>query len=479
MSIDKTKAKKEKAFASIGLRSFLTVIVILCVLLAIAGSLSYFLPQGSYEKDAEGVIIEGSYKAGETVGIPIWRVLTAPLRVFASSDALTIIMISVFLLIMSGVFNILEKTSGVRVLMSALVRKLSNKKRAVIAVSVLFFMLFGSLFGMFEELVTLLPLTLVLMLSLGFDSMTGLGVCMLSACFGFASAITNPFSVGIASQVAGTAVTDGVWLRLVFFALIYGVLILFLLRHVAVIRRDPLRSPTYDTDKDKRLGMSVVEQQGEGERRTLRIYAVFFIVQAVVLLLIATVSAISSLAIPLLAISFLFGGLTCGFLLDKPRHILRFFGQGAVAMLPAVVMIAFASSVKFVIEESGVMDTLIYYATDFLTGKGPFVTVLLVYALILFLQFFIGSASAKILLVMPMILPICEPLGISPSLIILVYCMADGFTDMIIPTNPILLVGLSMGGVSYGKWFKWTWKLQAILLLLTVGILYFATVIGY
>ena len=126
MSTDKTR--KEKAFASIGLRSFLTVIVILSVLLALAGSLSYFLPQGSYEKDAEGVIVEGSYAAGETVGIPVWRVLTAPVRVFASSDALTMILISVFLLIMSGVFNILEKTSGVRVLMSALVAKLANKK---------------------------------------------------------------------------------------------------------------------------------------------------------------------------------------------------------------------------------------------------------------------------------------------------------------------------------------------------------------
>ena len=479
MSTDATKAKKEKAFASIGLRSFLTVIIILTVLLTLAGALSYFLPQGSYDRDADGVIVQGSYEAGVTVGIPVWRVLTAPVRVFASSDALTIILISVFLLIMSGVFNILEKTSGVRVLMSTLVRKLSNKKRAVVAVAILFFMLFGSLFGMFEELVTLLPLTLVLMLSLGFDSMTGLGVCMLSACFGFAAAITNPFSVGIASQVAGTAVTDGVWLRLVFFALIYGVLLLFVLRHTKTIERDPLRSPTYEVDKEKRRNLTPIDEPSEKEKRTLRVYAVFFLVQAVVLLLIATVSAISSFAIPILAISFLVGGLTCGLFLDKAGRIFRIFGQGAAAMLPAVVMIAFASSVKFVIEESGVMDTLIYYATDFLTGKGPFVTVLLIYALILFLQFFIGSASAKILLVMPMILPICESLGISHSLVILVYCMADGFTDMIIPTNPVLLVGLSMAGVSYGKWFKWTWKLQGILLLLTVGVLYFATMIGY
>ena len=101
------------------------------------------------------------------------------------------------------------------------------------------------------------------------------------------------------------------------------------------------------------------------------------------------------------------------------------------------------------------------------------------YLLILFLQFFIGSASAKIFLVMPIIMPIATALGISPALVILAYCMADGFTDVILPTNPVLLVGLSMANVSYGKWIKWTWKLQLILLLLTVLTLAFAVGIGY
>jgi uncharacterized ion transporter superfamily protein YfcC len=57
--------------------------------------------------------------------------------------------------------------------------------------------------------------------------------------------------------------------------------------------------------------------------------------------------------------------------------------------------------------------------------------------------------------------------------------MADGFTDVIIPTNPILLVGLSMANVSYTKWVKWTWKLQLIVFALTIGVLFFGTCIGY
>jgi uncharacterized ion transporter superfamily protein YfcC len=83
------------------------------------------------------------------------------------------------------------------------------------------------------------------------------------------------------------------------------------------------------------------------------------------------------------------------------------------------------------------------------------------------------------MLVLPIVLPICKSIGISSEMVILAYCMADGFTDVILPTNPVLLVGLSMANVSYGKWFKWTWKLQAILLALTLGVLFFAVGIGY
>jgi uncharacterized ion transporter superfamily protein YfcC len=95
------------------------------------------------------------------------------------------------------------------------------------------------------------------------------------------------------------------------------------------------------------------------------------------------------------------------------------------------------------------------------------------------LQIFIGSASAKIMLIMPMVLPIIPMLGISTQLLILAYCIADGFTDVILPTNPVLLISLSMANVSYGKWVRWTWKLQLFVFAFTIFILWFATAIGY
>lgn len=458
----------------------MTVVAILLAILLLCGSLSYLIPQGQFLRDGEGNILTESFTQKEVSGIPFWRVITAPVRVFASGDALTIIMISIFLLIMSGIFNLLEKTDGVKAFIGYLMTRLEGKSRQIVPAAVLVFMLFGSLFGMFEELVTLLPLMIVFMLSLKMDTMMGLGVCMLAACFGFSAAITNPFSVGIASQYAGIASSDGMWLRVAFFAVTYVCLCGFLLLYLRKIQKDPRKSLTWEHDQHRRESLSFAWEETPQQRRLVRIYGCFFGVQAVLLIAIASIRALSGLAIPLLAASFLISGLLCGYLVTRRfSQVMKHFFSGAAAMLPAVVMLAIASSVKLVMEESGIIDTIMYYVLNLLMGKSRFVAILLIYFLIIFLQLFIGSATAKIVLVMPIVMPIANALGISPTLVILTYCMADGFSDVIIPTNPVLLIGLSMANVSYPKWVKWTWKLQLMIFGLSLLVLLLGIAVGY
>ena len=476
--VEKTK---EKAFSSISVKSFVSVVVILVMMIALCGILSLIIPQGHFLKNENGEIIAGTFTQGEVQGIEFWRIITAPFRVFFVEGNLTIIMISLFLLIMSGVFNLLDKTNGIKVIMNKMVKKFENKKKAVICICVLFFMLFGSLFGLFEELVTLLPFVTIFMLSLGFDTMTGLGVCMLSACFGFSAAISNPFSVGIASSFAGVSTLSGVWLRIVLFVLVYLLVCAFILHYSKKIANNPKLSLSYKSDKKLRKTMEFsLEECTEKDNKTFKVYLIFFIVQLVVLTLIASIRAISSFAIPILAVSFLIGGIIAGLcVVDNKKEVFVHMGKGALAMLPAVLLIALASSVNLVMQESGILDTIMNSIINFLQGKNLFVCGLFIYLLVLVLQVFIGSASAKIFLVMPILVPICSVIGLSPNMLILIYCIADGFSDVFLPTNPVLLIGLSMSNVSYGKWVKWTWKIQLGILLLSLLLLFFGLQIGY
>ena len=478
---NKDNEKREKAFSSIGLRSFLTVVIILTAVIIVSGALSYFIPQGEFQRDDTGAIIPDSYVQGKIGGIAPWRILTAPFRVFVSEDSLTIIMISAFLLIMSGIFNLIDKTGGIRILIGRIMKKLRDKGGPIVCITTLIFMLFGSFFGMFEELVTLLPLVIMFMLSINMDTMTGLGACMIAACFGFSAAITNPFSVGLAAQVADINPSNGVWLRIVFFGIVYTILCAFLMLHLRKIEKDPKISPTYEIDIEKRENLVSCDSSSlKNSDKIFKAYAIFFALQGVMLLLIASVKAIASLAIPLLAVSFLVAGIVAGLCVtDKKSTVFKYIFDGAVSMLPAVLMIALASSVKLVMTESGIIDTIMHTVISILDGKSKFLAIVLIYLLILVIQVFIGSASAKIMLIMPIVMPIAVAIGLSPEIVILAYCMADGFTDVILPTNPILLVGLSMANVSYGKWVKWTWKLQAVIFAVTILILFFGIAINY
>ena len=382
---------------------------------------------------------------------------------------------------MSGIFNVMEKTGGIKTFILSIMNRLRDKGGPVVCITVLIFMLFGSLFGMFEELVTLLPLIVVFMLSMKMDTMVGLGSCLLAACFGFSTAITNPFSVGTAAQYAGIHTSSGAWLRILFFVIVYFVLCAFLMFYLKKIEQNPEASPTYLSDQKRRETLNFeIGTAPENQQRIFRVYSAFFVTQGVLLVAIACIREISGFAIPILAASFLISGLIAGFIVSKSfKSVMAYFLKGAAAMLPAVIMIAIASSVKLVMDESGIIDTVMYLVLSLLIGKSKFITILLIYALILFLQLFIGSASAKIFLVMPIVLPITNTLGISPSLVILTYCMADGFTDVILPTNPVLLIGLSMANVSYFKWLKWTWKLQLLLFIISILVLLFGVFIGY
>ena len=479
-SAEPVEKKKEKAFANISTRAFITVVVMLVVILAASAILTLFIPQGSYNR-VDGTIDINSFTYGQVKGIAFWRVITAPFRVFASEDALSVIMISLFLLIMSGVFNIIEKTGGINSIIKYTKQKFSAKKVPVLCLIVLIFMAFGSFFGMFEELVTLLPIVVILALSLGFDTLTGLGMCMMAACFGFSSAITNPFSVGLASDMVGAKVADGMYMRIILFVLIYIMVCGFLLLHNRRISKNPSKSLTFEIDQQKRLKLGAgFDGLTTEDKSIFKVNVIFFAVQLFVLILVASISAISSYAIPILSVSFLVGGLICGSVITKNfKSVLKWLGQGMLSMLPAIALIALASSVKLVMTESGIIDTVLHFVIEGLKGKSAFATILIIYALILFLQIFIGSASAKIFLIMPILFEICAALGISPNLVILTYCMADGFTDVIIPTNPVLLIGLSMTGVSYGKWFRFTWLFQIAVLALTVLMLFVGVQVGY
>lgn len=345
-------------------------------------------------------------------------------------------------------------------------------------------MIFGAFFGIFEESVALMPVLILLSLSLGWDTLTGMAMSLLAAGFGFATAITNPFSIGIASNLADTEILSGALYRLFIFIVIYGVLQFFVVRHAKKIEKNPLLSPTYEIDQNKVKAFDLNQSMPfQNEHKTFKVYTILFIVLFVGIIgvgLLELLFDISIPAIPVMAAIFLLGGLLGGYLVSKDiKYTFKTFFNGMLGVAPAFILIVLAVSVKHVIVSAEIMDTILYHLAELLRGQSAISAILMIYLLVLVVQFFIGSASAKAFLIMPLLIPLVDLLQMSREIAILAFIFGDGYTNVIFPTNGVLLIGLSIAGVSYTKWVKYTYKLQIVTLILTIIFLIVAIWIGY
>jgi len=475
---------ENKNLINISKKSFFSVLIILGSLMVVAFVLTYVIPQGAYDRDIDGNIIADTFHYLNGDLLPIYKLFTAPFELFASSDGLTAIMICLFLFVLGGFFQVMDKTNGIKVIIKKLIERFKKQKYTLIRIIVLIFMMFGAFFGVFEESIALLPIMILLSLSLGFDTLIGLGMTLLAAGFGFATAITNPFSVGIASEIAGINILSGGLYRLIIFVIMYFLVSGFLVMYAKKIEKNPEKSLTYESDKEKSRNFELDSELAiVGEQKIFRVYSIVFIILAFAIIassLLQLILGVSIPTIPVMAATFLIGGFISGWLVTKDiKFVGKTFLKGILSVLPAALLIMMATSVKFIISEGQIMDTILHALETFFKDKPAVLGILGIYFMILFIQFFIGSASAKAFLIMPILIPLVSLIGITKELAILAFVFGDGYTNVIFPTNGVLLIGLSIANVGYGKWFKWTYKLQLATLLLTITLLILGLFIGY
>jgi uncharacterized ion transporter superfamily protein YfcC len=123
------------------------------------------------------------------------------------------------------------------------------------------------------------------------------------------------------------------------------------------------------------------------------------------------------------------------------------------------------------------MPTIIHAINTFTAGRSPFVIALMLYGIILVLEFFISSSTAKAILVMGMLAVV--NVGLSTQMLVLIYTFADGYTNVLFPTSPVLLIGLSMIEVDYFKWVKKSVPLFLINLALVILFIWLGIRFGY
>ena len=221
-------------------------------------------------------------------------------------------------------------------------------------------------------------------------------------------------------------------------------------------------------------------QADEKFDRGLKAFAVILGLGILLVLSSGIVPALQDYTMIIVSLMFLVAGIVSVKLAGVKWGIFgKDFLEGIVSVLPAVLMILMASSIKYILVEANILDTILHWAVTYAEGLQPWMIILFLYLLVLVLNFFIASGSAKAFLLIPLIVPMAQMFGISPQLCILAFAFGDGFSNAFYPTNPVLLISLGLADVSYGTWVKRTWKFQVTNLMLTSFILIAGFVIGY
>lgn len=393
----------EKTALGASVKSFITAIIVIFIMMVLTYALTFIIPGG---------------------GIPFWKWALSPILVLFGEDNGSLIAIIALLVVLGGVFHVLDKFGVLRLLLDKITARFGESRRILLAVIPLFFMALGSAAGTFEECVPLVPVVVALAIRLGWDALTGLGMSILAAGCGFAAGVCNPFTVGVAQELAGLPMFSGIWLRAAAFMVIYILLMLFLLGHVKKIEKP----------------MGEISIEGMSDSSTKKIVQ------------------------------------SSGNRLGK---LLVTFKDGVVSVLPGVLLILMANSIRYTLMEGNILDVILQSAISFASGMPRWSVILFIYALVLFLNFFIPSGSAKAFLLMPLIVPTAEAFGISAQLCVVAFAFGDGFSNVFYPTNPVLLISLGLANVSYGTWVKWSVKFQLVNLVLTSALLLFGLAVGY
>lgn len=464
----------------ISTRAFVQSLVILFVLMMAAGILTRVLPAGTYARTpAEGreLIDPTSYRTVPRPDYPVWRWFTAPIEVLGAPGNLTVIVIIIFILFIGGAFSVLEQSGIVRAAIRRIVQRFGHRKYTLLLVVSFFFMALGAFFGIFEEVVPLVPVMIALSCSLGWDILVGLGMSILATNLGFSAAVTNPFTIGVAQGLAGLPLFSGWWLRVPIFVVIYALFAAFLTAYARRVERDPAHA---QMPRKEHPALQELGQEPPHVGRALAWFGGATLLILAVLFIGPFIPALSDYTLPLVGVLFLMAGVGAGLLSGAGgRTVGRALLDGWKGIAASIPLILMAASIRHIVVQGGILDTILHMASQPFQGASPFVSVLAMLGLTLALEFFVPSGSAKAFLMMPVLIPLGELLGITRQTVVLAYCFGDGFSNLMYPTNPVLLISLGLASTGYPRWFRWSLPLWLWVFLAAILFLGIAVLIGY
>jgi len=449
--------------------------VILIVIILIAMALTWVIPSGKYARvedpnSGKKVVDATSFEYVEDKSVSPLDLPMIIINAFSdNADLITLILLS------GAAVHMLTASGALQALVASIARKFSSKAEIFIPLLMLVFALICTTQAV-NTFIAFAPITVMLALSLGLDSIVGVGIILLGGAIGFSTGTLNVSTTLVAQKIAELPNYSGIGYRWVCFAVFYVVTCAFMVAYAKKIEKNPEKSPMYDLDQTSEFRNGSLDDFGKLDtRKWLCLGALLVALIVIVYGCIKLDWSFAEQSAIFLVLSIVVG-IIAGFDANK---ICTEFMAGTKKMLTAAFIIMFARAIGGVLSAGVITDTIVHAMAVALQGLPAAllgVGMLIANNLI---NVVLTSGSGQAAAVMPIMIPLSDLLGVTRQTCILSFNFGDGFCNYILPTSTALMGILSAGNVPYDRWMRFMWKMFLIWLGVGAVMVVIAQMIGY
>jgi uncharacterized ion transporter superfamily protein YfcC len=448
-------------------------LVLLYGMILLAYVLTMLLPAGAFETEVNAhgheVVVPGTYAELEDIRrLPLWSLFTVIPRGLASAQGIIF-----FVFIIGGALAVIRGTGALDAALGRVLQKFGGQPALLVLMGMLAFAVGSSTIGMAEEYIPLVAILITLCVGMRMDTVAAVGIMVVGYGIGYGTAVMNPFTVLVAQEVAGLAPVSGLGFRMAIFPAFFALGFWYVLRYARKVRLDPSMSLVADIDEAQPPAPPEATPVSGRQRAVLvatllalaiavwgiKVHQWYFVELGGVFFALALVT-----------------GLINGTAMDD---MARQFVAGAGELVNTALLIGFARAIEITLSDGQVLHTIVHGLSQPLLAVGSEISAIGMLFIQSILNFFIPSGSGQAYVTMPIMAPIADIVGVTRQVAVLAYQMGDGFMNMIVPTNAVLMGILGICGIPYGRWFRFIWPLMAMLLVLGSATMVVAVVIGY
>ena len=445
---------------------------ILFFFLVLAAAATYIIPAGTFETEqsAEGidVIIPGTYSIIDSNPAGFLDIFSAIVEGLVSTANLIFLV-----LIIGGVFAVIEQTGAIDALVTKIIRITKNKEWLLIALVMIVFSIFGTLGIIVNAVIAFIPLGIILARSMKMDAIIGVSIIYLGAYVGFGVAILDPLTIGFAQEIAEIPLFSGAPERVVMYLITLAATMAYVIWYANRIKKDPERSIL----KGNPFPKNPKEAEGLGQQDMKLKH---------ILVLLALAGGIGAYVTGVFVAEWSLGEMSAVFLVIMVataligrihvNEMISTFIEGANTVLYGALIIGMARSIVVLLEQGMILDSIVNFMAIIMDPFSSTMGAIMMFIANGLFNLIVTSGSSQAAIVMPIMAPLADIMDFPRQIAVQAYTMGDGFTNIITPLSGVLMANLAIAGVPYTKWFRFA--LPLVLIWYVLGIIYIIVLVA-